>query len=136
MPRTAGPQRFYSGGTGHATPGTSCSNTVLGALDHQWLPGEAIPAYATDQDLKDLKTDIHDMISTMQASISSQLSAIAANMGQLEERVLGLEGSIEELPIHQPSPMTTPTSSTREERKRRTPLQIQVFISTLTYYCD
>ena len=75
------------------------------------------------------------MISSMQAAITSQLSEIVGNMAQLEERVVSLEGSFEELPRHQ-SPMTTPTSSAREERKRRTPLEIQVFMLTLTYHLD
>ena len=75
-----------------------------------------------------LKTDIHDMISSMQASISSQLADIASSVASLEERVTAVEelATITASSSGTQEEMTTPTRPTKRGRKRRTPLQIHV----------
>ena len=75
------------------------------------------------------------MVSSMQAAISSQLAEIAGTVSNLEERITAVEETVAASSASgvqgqvTADEMTTPTRPTdsRRERKRRTPLQIQVY---------
>ena len=97
-----------------------------------WQPGESLPSVINERE--EFKAELHTMISSMQASITSELSNLKDSISSLEERMTDVEAQITSFSSSSmTSQVSTPACSSNSSgrRKRNTPLQIQVCSAAL-----
>ena len=109
------------------SPGGLYGRTIEDTRDDHWQPGEVIsPSPVHEDTIDELKRSMHSMISDMQASLSAEFRCLQDSVCALSDRVQVVETQLE-------SAAQTPSSSGSEfespmgRRKRRIPLELQVF---------
>ena len=107
-----------------------------GRTQQHWQPGETIPVEQVDP-IEELKTSLHEMISTMQSGITSEIGHLQQSLSLLTERVQNIEAKVASTPT---TPSSVAGSSSEVEvsggrRKRHTSLEIQVMIQKQIMMC-
>lgn len=96
--------------------------------EDSWQPGETLPMVGSAlEQMDELKSSFHSMISTMQATITAELVNLKDIVTRLDERVAEVEGHV--TASSSSSLASTPSSSSDDlsgKRKRRTPVHVQV----------
>ena len=110
----------------HVSKGTQSSDDD--DLGNGWPPGRKFPIPATDKIIQEVKSTVHDLFTTMQASITEDLMQMK-ELSELTSWVQAVESlvpadSLSNSPQVQTDKSTPKCSS--DKRKRRTPVNVQV----------
>ena len=101
-----------------------------------WQPGESLPRVVDETD--EFKPELHTMFTSMQASITSELSELKESMTHLKVGITSAEAQITSLSSSSTTPQVSIPSGNSKvstgKRKRKTRLEIQVCSGAICMY--